>query len=275
MPGLTNGRRTTRQGSRESPGDCCLSGVFCDLTPADSTANPGVTKCPSRKASSRDSRFGYAFDALALSESKGPERFRRTRFCAPCANQEAFLLRRRPAHCGWGWQWRPHSYHPEETVMVWRLTPSVFRSRWCIGRLCGGQSDDDRLAFQRDGLENEQADRNVREPDQRRRRRLRRQPFKAMTSEPRSAGRVTKNGLHLAWSPKASHTLAAYGIFTQLPSGCRRARSSGRLASNTSYLPSVLQEDGLNPVFTVRSFADLADADYSAVGVRVGAGFVF
>jgi len=86
---------------------------------------------------------------------------------------------------------------------------------------------------------------------------------------------ITKTGVNLAWSPSASHTVAAFGIFTSFLQDAA-VPEFWTWAMEYSYRPSLLQEDGLNPIFTLRGYADLAgDQNYEAYGVRFGAGFVF
>jgi hypothetical protein len=85
---------------------------------------------------------------------------------------------------------------------------------------------------------------------------------------------MTKTGLHLAWTPRASHTLAAYTIFSAFLQDAA-VPEFWTWGFEYSYLPSVIKEEGLNPIFTLRGYADLADENYEAYGVRVGAGFVF
>ncbi len=86
---------------------------------------------------------------------------------------------------------------------------------------------------------------------------------------------MTKTGVHLAWSPRVSHTLAAYTIFSAFLQDAAIPEFF-TFGFEYSYLPSVLKEEGLNPVLTLRGYADVADEkDYEAYGIRVGAGFVF
>jgi len=87
---------------------------------------------------------------------------------------------------------------------------------------------------------------------------------------------ILKNGVQAAWTPDPRHTVRAYGIYSQFLESAAVpdywTLGMEYVFRNNLYRQEAQERD---PFLSVRGYADVADKDYTAVGVRLGAGFTF